>query len=231
MKSNSSSSSSSSMRSNSNIARRLWRIARVIYYMVRKATCKRKLMLDLNLVMQRSKLAGKAISDLLTFNHHHHHHHHHQRSSTCNNGGYSSNYMSYYYNPREVEFSCSNTPSKSKQGRGHHHHSTSAYDAEAIAKVFEILNQEDDQESGSVIASPSPAPPMWGFGKSPVTPVRQLRITDSPFPVREEESDGGRVDKEAEEFIKRFYEQLRLQPAATPEYYSSHRRPPLIGRA
>ncbi|XP_039144017.1 uncharacterized protein LOC120281195 [Dioscorea cayenensis subsp. rotundata] len=196
--------------------------------MLRKATCKRsKLMLDLNLIMQRSKLAGKAITHLLTFNHNHHHHHHHHRSLPC---FYMDPMMSYYNpNPREVEFSCSNTPSNSKSnkhGKHHHHHHNhhQLYDAEAIAKVFEILNDvEDDHGDQSLISSPSP---LMMLGQ-----VRQLRITDSPFPVKEEESDGFRVDLEAEEFIRRFYEQLRLQPASTPEYFSSHRRSPLLARA
>jgi hypothetical protein len=46
---------------------------------------------------------------------------------------------------------------------------------------------------------------------------RQLRVTDSPFPVDSEGVDE-HVDAEADNFIKRFYEQLRMQQAfATPD--------------
>ncbi|EPS58246.1 hypothetical protein M569_16570, partial [Genlisea aurea] len=50
-----------------------------------------------------------------------------------------------------------------------------------------------------------------GFGRTPV--VRQLRITDSPFPATEVEDDdgGGGVDRAAEEFIRRFYRELKHQ--------------------
>ncbi|PPD67307.1 hypothetical protein GOBAR_DD35820 [Gossypium barbadense] len=39
----------------------------------------------------------------------------------------------------------------------------------------------------------------------------QLRITDSPFPLRDVDEDNGYVDKAAEDFINRFYKDLRQQ--------------------
>uniref|UniRef100_A0A0D9WR58 Uncharacterized protein n=1 Tax=Leersia perrieri TaxID=77586 RepID=A0A0D9WR58_9ORYZ len=102
------------------------------------------------------------------------------------------------------------------------------YDAADIARVFEILNSADQILSdgdGGVAAAATPSPALWAqsFGRSPA--VRQLRITDSPFPVdaAADGGDGGVVDMEAEEFINKFYEQLRTQQslaAATPEYYA-----------
>ncbi|KNA12997.1 hypothetical protein SOVF_120780 [Spinacia oleracea] len=41
--------------------------------------------------------------------------------------------------------------------------------------------------------------------------IRQLRITDSPFPLQSEEDRDPRVDQAAEAFIKRFYSQLKKQ--------------------
>ncbi len=58
---------------------------------------------------------------------------------------------------------------------------------------------------GMVEASPA----LPGFGRSPM--VRQLRITDSPFPLRDIDEDSVHVDKAAEEFIERFYKELRQQ--------------------
>ncbi|KAJ0977421.1 hypothetical protein J5N97_012895 [Dioscorea zingiberensis] len=206
------------------IGKRLWHILRLLYVMLRNGICKRKLMLDLHLLLHRGKLAGKALSNLLSLHHHHHHH------SAASQGGahfssFSCRFMDpnlAFYDPREVEFSCSNTPIKRKH-RHHHHH----YDAADIARVFEFLNEVPDNVSN--VPSPSPGP-VWPFGKSPARPVRQLRVTDSPFPIKEDDTDC-RVDKAADEFIKRFYEQLRLQPSATPDYVSYRRRTPLLGRA
>ena len=118
-----------------------------------------------------------------------------------------------FYNPREVEFSCSNTPSYpsfhlNKQ-KNRKNESTAAT-AAAIARAFEMLsNIESYSDAESVMPSPSPAP--MSKGNTPCR-MRQLRVTDSPFPIlKEDEVVDGRVDEEAEEFIKRFYQQLMVQ--------------------
>ncbi|WOL09139.1 hypothetical protein Cni_G17892 [Canna indica] len=220
--------------------KKLWHILRVVFYML--GISKNKIMMDLNLLLKRGKIAGKVLGNLVTFHHHHHH------------GGAAAMYAALtcrsmdpnrsFYSPREVEFSCSNTPSYpslhaiKRKARYHHHHHRPRYDydAAAVAKALEILNSElSDAEEEPSVASPSPAPANYwsNFGKSPAG-VRQLRITDSPFPLKEEEEEEeemeGCIDQEAEEFINKFYEQLRLQQLipATPEY-SRHR--PLMGRA
>ncbi|KAJ6793981.1 Uncharacterized protein M6B38_233345 [Iris pallida] len=229
------------------IAKKLWHIFQVVYYMLRKGMPKRKLMMDLHLLLKRGKIAGKALGSLMTF--HSHHHHHHSSSSTGNaaaassagsGSGFSCRSMDpnlSFYDPREVEFSCSNTPSYpslAKHGKKRHHCGHRDYDYEAataIAKAFEILNAEaasaaaSDLEPSSSVAPSPMRTPMWRFGKSPAA-VRQLRITDSPFPIKEDEVADGEVDKEAEEFIRRFYEQLRRQQSigATPDYYRARRR-------
>ena len=168
-------------------------------------------MMDLNMVLKRrGKIAGKAISNLMTFHHHHHH------------GGSTSSRHSQDLNlqfsaPREYEFSCSNTPNNyffsiNKRHRNNHSHFFTCAHApptqdddvvtvNAVKAALETINNEAMVEA-------SPALP--GFGRSPM--VRQLRVTDSPFPVREAEEDKDHhVDKAAEEFIKRFYKQLRTQ--------------------
>nr|XP_010925552.1 uncharacterized protein LOC105048063 [Elaeis guineensis] len=216
------------MESNS-VPKRLWHILRLVYYMLRKGISKRKLMLDLHLLLHRGKIAGKALGNLLNFYHHHHH------GASPSSPVFSCRSMDpnlSFYHPREVEFSCSNTPAYPTKlfRKDRHRHDYSNYDVAAIAKAFEILNSEvSDIES--VVASPSPALIWSSFGKSPAL-VRQLRITDSPFPIRDDDGDAdGHVDRAADEFIKRFYEQLRLQQSvgATPEY--TYRRDPLVGRA
>ncbi|CAL9168679.1 unnamed protein product [Musa hybrid cultivar] len=216
-------------------AKRLWRIVRVLLYMIRKSFFMHKLMMDLHLLLKRGKIASKALVNLVTFHHQHHH-----SGATVTYSGFSCRSMDpdrSFYSPKEVQFSCSSTPSfpslHAIKRRSRHRRYDYDYDAAAMAKAFEILEYSEPWDAEPVMASPSPAPMVWDLGSSPAG-VRQLRITDSPFPLKEEEEEeaGGRIDQEAEQFIKRFYEHLRLQQMfpGTPEY--GHRRhEPLMGRA
>lgn len=184
------------------IAKRFWSIMRVALLVLRKGISKRKLiMLDLNMMMKRGKIAGKALQNLMF-----HHHHHHLQSFPAQAAG-------------EYEFSCSNSPANPNSNslfpfhltkRNHSHffscaHAPSTDDdlvtVNAVVKALEMLNSE----------AASPALP--GFGRSPM--VRQLRITDSPFPLRDIDEDC-HVDEAAEEFIINFYNELRQQNRMSP---------------
>ncbi|KAI3671590.1 hypothetical protein L1987_52001 [Smallanthus sonchifolius] len=57
-----------------------------------------------------------------------------------------------------------------------------------------------------MIHSDTTSPAWTGFGRSPV--VRQLRVTDSPFPFCNVDEDN-HVDEAAEQFIIRFYNDLQ----------------------
>ncbi|WVZ79814.1 hypothetical protein U9M48_027348 [Paspalum notatum var. saurae] len=254
------------------MARRLWRVVRAVLFMLRKGVSKhKKLAMDLQLLVHRGKIAGKALGNLMTAHSHHHPHHHHHHDKAAAAAApqqFSRRALDpalTVYDPRgmrEVEFSCSNTPSnpsfhlniiptgkrRRRNNRRTHRGANGDepgwynYDAADIARVFEILNNSEHLLSGggddaasagveqpsplALIATPSPA--LWAsFGRTPAN-VRQLRITDdSPFPLRDDAAgDGEQVDKEAEEFIKKFYEQLRKQQSlatATPDYgYGSY---------
>ncbi|KAF2530690.1 hypothetical protein F2Q70_00033253 [Brassica cretica] len=73
---------------------------------------------------------------------------------------------------------------------------------EAVKKVFELLGENDTNAAAMVGAA---------AGESPLMAFPAVRVTDSPFPL----DDGGDhdhvVDKAAEEFIKKFYKNLKLQ--------------------
>ncbi|KAB5574287.1 hypothetical protein DKX38_001481 [Salix brachista] len=191
------------------IAKRAWNMVRVIFFMLRKGFSKRKLLVDLNMMLKRgNKIASKAIGNLMF--HHHHHHNDHR------NGSFKPA-------PCEYEFSCSNTPTYShpfhiNKRRHHHHHNnflSCAFNEpptqddhdlvtmNAVKMALELLNNNE-------FPVPVEASPMLpGFGMSPM--VRQLRITDSPFPLRGVDDDNGYVDKKADEFIEKFYKELRKQ--------------------
>lgn len=166
-------------------------------------------MVDLNMMLKRGKIASaKAIGNLM-FHHNHHH------------GGHKSHVPS-RVGAREYEFSCSNTPNyafpalhftKRKSNNTSYHnffactHAPATIEDDeagtinAVKVVLEMLNNNE------MMVEASPALP--GFGRTPL--ARQLRITDSPFPLRGADDDNGYVDKAAEEFIKKFYKDLKKQ--------------------
>ncbi|XAR50678.1 hypothetical protein NMG60_11005071 [Bertholletia excelsa] len=192
-----------------------WSCLRVLFFMIRKSISKRKLMLDLsfNMMVKRGKIAGKAIHNLMF----------HHNSSMPHGGELAA---------KEYEFSCRNTPAfpfhlgGNKRTCTHffpcaHAPATSDDDdavidapTAAMRKVLEMMNSEASPafwQSPAVwdmIRSELSSPALPGFGRTPST--RQLRITDSPFPLRGMDEDAD-IDKAAEDFILRFYNELRQQ--------------------
>ncbi|PHT79381.1 hypothetical protein T459_17433 [Capsicum annuum] len=181
------------------LAKKFWKVVRVAYFMLKKGlSSKRKLMFDLNLLMKRGKIAGKTAIQNLMFHDHN------------NTQGQHSSSKEYY------EFNCSNNPAFhlpfnlnkriNKHSDNEHvieeHDDVSMMNA-AVLKALEMLQSE----------TASPALP--GFGRTPT--VRQLRITDSPFPLRDGADEGdmmSHVDEKADEFISRFYRDLRKEASA-----------------
>ncbi|KAL6974455.1 hypothetical protein U1Q18_028638 [Sarracenia purpurea var. burkii] len=175
------------------IAEKICNIVKIVFFMLRKGVSKRKLRVDLHLLFKRGKIAGKALGDLMA--------HHHSSLSCRSNDAHLS-----FVSPREYEFSCSNSPAYPTCKRHHRRRRNQQYyyghedDVNVVQKVFDILTNEVPETS-----------PMFlpGFGRSPT--VRQLRITDSPFPLKDAEDQDVQVDKAAEEFIKKFYKELKHQ--------------------
>lgn len=176
------------------IAKKFLKIVKVLYFMLRKGISKGKILSDLSMLMKRGKIAGKAaIHSLMS------HHHHHGVAAT------TTRHIDY-------EFNCSNTPAHRGfhipfhlNKRKHCHAPQQPTDEELMAAALEIFHS----------AAASPALP--GFGPSPM--VRRLRITDSPFPLKNGEEDN-HVDEAAEEFIMRFYKDLRQQNSVACLDYS-----------
>ncbi|XP_030457742.1 uncharacterized protein LOC115678480 [Syzygium oleosum] len=201
-------------------AKKIWSIVRVVFYMLRKEISKRRIMADLNMMMKRGKIAGKAIGNLMFP------HHAAAAASRRSHDGPSSS-SSATAGPLEYEFSCNNSPAfpyhlpnlyvnKRKGSQLNHHfhnlfmcaHPPPTKDDDDVVGAFnfdkaimEMLSSQREVVEAS--------PMLPGFGRTPL--VRPLRITDSPFPLKEEEEDDDRVDKAAEEFIENFYRELRKQ--------------------
>ncbi|CAN6344919.1 unnamed protein product [Urochloa humidicola] len=224
------------------LARRLWHVVVAVCHMVRRGLSRKRIMMDVHLLLGRGKLAGKALRGLLA--HPVSGHGHLTSYGGASSRASSSSLASFYGHPREVEFSCTTTPAAYTQhyglfpfskGRGGRRGEYGGLDAAAVARAFEMLSAEVEaggvgtpasmSAAGGGLATATPSPMVaWILGRSPAG-VRPLRVTDSPFPaVPEDGCCNDRVDAEADDFIRKFYEQLRLQPsAATPDYTAGHR--------
>ncbi|KAL4583844.1 hypothetical protein LXL04_008429 [Taraxacum kok-saghyz] len=185
------------------LAKKVWSLVRVAYFMLRKGVSKRKLLLDLNMMIKRGKIAGKALQNLM-FHHHH-----------MNREVFTTNHRSHHLDsfpsppPGEYEFSCSNSPATSNSHfslfslhKKHHSNSKQSEENLDMMAVKAVL------QAMEIIQSENSSPALPGFGSTPV--VRQLRVTDSPFPLSSVEEDN-QVNEAADHFISRFYKELRLQ--------------------
>ena len=196
------------MEKNVPLSKKLWNIVRFVMYMLHKGISKQKLLADFNATLKRGKN--------LMF--------HNRRRVPATAPS----------QPRkEYEFSCSDTPNYSFpfsmaafKKKSHHiglfacgqAPPTLDDDTSASLAVLELLNGVGVQEGGSktpalsvealMALSPYNLP---RFGRSSPS-VRPLRVTDSPFPIREDgDVANGHVDKAADEFIKKFYKNLNQQ--------------------
>ncbi|GJN32128.1 hypothetical protein PR202_gb20606 [Eleusine coracana subsp. coracana] len=215
-------------------AKRLVGVLRAVYHMLRRGLCRKRLMMDLHLLLGRGKLAGKALRNLVAAAHHMH-----GAAAASSGGARVAAAAAATSSSSTLDFSCTTTPSYEptmkalfpfkirgrggaggrKQGGG--------LDVAEVARAFEMMNAQEAVAGTSGSETPSVATPSpmlaLSLGRSPAG-VRQLRVTDSPFP-EEPVGVNERVDAEAANFIKRFYEQLRMQQAfATPDNSTVRRR-------
>lgn len=199
------------------ISKKVWSIARILFFMHPKGFTKPKFFMHLNLMLKLpAKLAGKAFANLI---HHHHRHNHHSSAAPS-----SLDTPLHFFTPREYEFSCSNTPnyytffSNNKRHLPRHflactHAPPTLDDDTVVAEVNNALNmvaalemRDDKKGKGVMVEAYSPVVSRSGPNRA----IRQVRVTDSPFPVH---GGGGDhlVDMAAEEFIESFYKELRKQ--------------------
>ncbi|KAL4368448.1 hypothetical protein GQ457_05G024130 [Hibiscus cannabinus] len=172
-------------------AKRAWSIVRAVLFMMKRGIFSKpkfKFMVHLHMLLKRGKIAT-SIANVPS-------------SSSAAHG-------------HEYEFSCSNTPNyifpfnlaTAKKKTSYYHHffacthapPTHDEDMATFKVVLEMLNNNAGAAS----------PMLPGFGQTPL--VRQLRITDSPFPLRDADEGNDSVDKAAEDFIQKFYKDLKLQ--------------------
>ncbi|KAL2333900.1 hypothetical protein Fmac_015113 [Flemingia macrophylla] len=183
------------------IAKKLWNVFRIMFFMIKKGlVSKRKLIMDMNLMMKKGKLLRKSMSNFMAS--HYHHHSHHSRS------------LARGYGMQEYEFSCSNSPNPvffHVPRRKHHFN-------------FPCLNTPEVVEEPRPVVlvpmTPECTINRWFENASDFASGEMNSILLSPFSVRisnfsseadNEEGGNDQVDDQAEDFIRRFYEQLRMQ--------------------
>ena len=173
----------------------------IVLCMLKKGFSRSKLKIfDLHTKMKHEKHASTSMSSVLL-------HHHYAASSICRSTDVAMSFVS----PRkDYEFSCSNTPLIRRRKRYYQYRHSYNH-----PKVF--VDDLRWSEYESVEASPAFSLP--GFGRSPVR-VRQLRVSDSPFSIKDAEENTEQLDRAAEDFIRKFYEELEKQRRmATPGTY------------
>lgn len=183
------------------MAKKVWSLIRVMFSMLKKGISNTKFFAYFNLVIKRGKIAGKALHNLLF------HRHHNWASAT------SHNHLHHLPSGEHEFMSCNNTPpnpvslfSTLKNQNKYlsvpsTHVSPCVDDIDNICVDSELLKALD-------MLTTTASPAMLGTRKSHM--VKQLRITDSPFPVSNDDEDA-EVDEAAEKFIMRFYNGLRRQ--------------------
>uniref|UniRef100_A0A0D3AD59 Avr9/Cf-9 rapidly elicited protein 146 n=1 Tax=Brassica oleracea var. oleracea TaxID=109376 RepID=A0A0D3AD59_BRAOL len=221
------------MEKNVPLSKKLWNIVRFVMYMLHKGISKQKLLADFNATLKRGKnlifhnrrrvpaSATTATAASLPRK---------EYEFSCSD---TPNY-SFPFNMASFKkkthnnislFTCSHAPP------------TLEDDTSTSRAVLELLSGGGNQETGgNTPALTALSPYLPGFGRSsPNTPalsvealtalspclpafgrsspsVRPLRVTDSPFPIREDgDVANGHVDKAADEFIKKFYKNLNQQ--------------------
>ncbi|RLN21945.1 uncharacterized protein C2845_PM07G33690 [Panicum miliaceum] len=197
------------------VGKRMWSYLRAVFFMARKGLLsnKRKLLLGMHLLMKRrNKAVSRTVAALLS---------HHGGNNALRR--------------RDYEFSCSNSPDPAAAG-----FSASRRHLAYFPCLGEVAEEDDGRYGSSpapvgrieyyAAAAASPAPSSPGLllrelapgepaAEECASPALLLGGGDGAFSVRvsnySSEDEGGAggqaVDDEAEEFIRRFYEQLRRQ--------------------
>ncbi|XP_025884500.1 uncharacterized protein [Solanum lycopersicum] len=173
------------------VGKKFWKIVRVALCMLRKGISKQKIMLDIKLMMKRSKTSSyKAVVQNLMYHFHHHNHNQNRhRTDQVESGNlpFCPPHEDEYY-----EFSCTSSPNLDMQKH------TTIHEEDVVMMNAAVMKATLEMIKGETTSSDNY---FRGFG-------RQLRVTDSPFSVGEMDNH---VDEKADEFISKFYRNLRRQ--------------------
>ncbi|KAI3684228.1 hypothetical protein L6452_33449 [Arctium lappa] len=194
------------------MAKKVWSLVRVMFFMLKKGIAKTKfLIVDLNMMMKRGKIASKSLHKIMF------HHHHNWAASALHRHPHHFSFTA--PPPSEYEFSCSDTPpyplslfSTHKKHQNKCHHVVNAKPQLAVVDDCDDINVDHELLKALDIlianSTMSPALPP-GFRNTPM--VEHLRIKDSPLAALSRGDEDGQVDEAAERFIRRFYNDRRRE--------------------
>ncbi|CAL4972318.1 unnamed protein product [Urochloa decumbens] len=191
------------------VGKRMWSYLRAVFFMVRKGLLsnKRKLLVSMHLLMKRrpNKAVSRTVAALLS--------HHH---GSCSNA----------LRRRDYEFSCSNSPAAISSSRRYFPSCLGASDDDRyyaaspspLARIDYYAAAAEASSPGLLLRDLAPgeeesccASPALQLGGAA---GEAFSVRVSNYSSEDEEGAGAEaVDDEAEEFIRRFYEQLRRQNA------------------
>ncbi|CAM8949900.1 hypothetical protein QQ045_024778 [Rhodiola kirilowii] len=161
------------------ISKKLWKLLRLVLIGIRKSISRS----SYRPILKRVKIAAIILSS----------------SSSNRHNKYP------FAGPRlAYEFSCSNSPATHQWPHSPDDPSRRHFEEEDQIILGRSSMLMGHQQAAAA-ASSSPALPGFGFGRSPA--VRQLRITDSPFPINYV-AENIHIDDDADKFIAKFYREL-----------------------
>lgn len=178
------------------VVEKLCKTVRLICFLVQNSVSKSKVIHDVHLVMKRGKDLGKTLNNAMV---------RHHEALTCRS---RDSHMS-FVSPMEYQFSCSSSPPRPSYvgrrksmsppyTRRQHHHAL-AYPRETpVHRIVGLCRGHDDALVGP------------GLGHCPIG--KRVKITGHDSLLSDDVVEKEyRVDQAAEEFIERFYRELRLQ--------------------
>lgn len=213
------------------VAKRLWKMLRITFFMIRKGLISKrsKMLMDMNLMMKKGKLLRKSLSNLMS-------------SSKSAPRGRSGGGGGGGFGVHDYEFSCSNSPNPvflhmPKRNNKHYYHfnfpciqAPNVFEGSPPIEVLDVESSNVNVATKAVVTT-VPKTPEYMFNlrfefdyasefaagerKSPILSPFSVRISNySALEENNEEvgnNGGTQVDDLAEDFIRRFHEQLRTQ--------------------
>jgi len=180
-------------------AKRFWNMLRIAFFVIKKGglISKRKILMDMHLIMERGKVYGRILRNLVF---------HHSRGNK--HGGFGL---------QEYEFSCSNSPAIFDMGKRKHH----CFCTHILHFPCIHPHQVEDKDESSTIFLSKLDSSNECFSKDCLDAIelptaQKLSPLFSPMSrkissLSSEEDNDHQIDRQAEEFIAKFYEKLRLQ--------------------
>lgn len=181
------------------VVEKLCKTVRLICFLVHNGVSKSKVMHDVNFVMKRGKNLGKTLNNAVV---------RHHEALTCRSRDSQLSYVS----PLEYQFSCSGSPPRlSHHGGGRRKGGSPIYTRRQNHHALQYSRVPQGHRISGLCRGDEDA--VVGSGVGGCTTKARVKITGPTSMLNDDVlvEREYRVDEAAEEFIERFYRDLRLQ--------------------